>query len=77
MCLTDISRHLEEPNVVIVPWYFPYPPWIFSCTPFCTSLSNILVLAGLSNPAILRMCVALIQSSDRLRMTWSPAILSS
>lgn len=31
-----------------VPWYLPYPPWTFSCFPFCTSLSSILVRVGLS-----------------------------
>ena len=54
---------------ICIPWYFPYPPCTFSCLSFWTSRSNILVLAGLSNPAALRICVALIQLSPRRRIT--------
>lgn len=59
------------------PWYFPYPPCTFSCTFFWTSRSKIRVRVGLSYSATLRICVALIQSSERRRMTWLPSMLYS
>jgi len=79
MFLVDrVSKQAEGPKwAQHEPWYLPYPPCTFSCTPFCTSLSRILVLAGLSNPAAFKIWVALIQSSALLRITLSLAILNS
>lgn len=60
-----LYHHLHSSNV---PWYFPYPPCTFSCTPFCTSRSRIRVLLGLSYSATFNIWVALIQSSARRRI---------
>ena len=54
------------------PWYFPYPPCTFSCSPFCTSRSSTRVRCGLSNPATLRICVAFSHESERRRITATP-----
>ena len=62
-----------SPGLVFhTPWYLPYPPWTFSCSPFCTSRSNIRVRCGLSNPATLRIWVALSQESARRLITATP-----
>ena len=72
MFLTQLDSLVYVPLAIkcdsIVPWYFPYPPCTFSCTPFCTSRSRIRVLLGLSYSATFKIWVALIQSSARRRM---------